>query len=104
MLNSQPVKPHKVRYYLQRRDPAFEERKAEVLDVYAAAWMPRQVPEADRSVAVLSNDEKPGIQAIATTAPVLAPSPGKHATVRRDHEYKRLGRSHSQRRSIWRAA
>jgi hypothetical protein len=39
VLNSQPVKPHKVRYYLQRRDPAFEERKAEVLEVYAAAEM-----------------------------------------------------------------
>jgi hypothetical protein len=40
---------------------------------------------------VLSYDEKPGIQAIATTAPDLAPKPGKHATVQRDHEYKRLG-------------
>ncbi len=33
VLNSQPVKPHKVRYYLERRDPAFEERKAEVLEL-----------------------------------------------------------------------
>jgi transposase len=91
VLNSQPVKPHKVRYYLQRRDPAFEERKAEVLEVYAAAEMLRQIPEADRPVAVLSYDEKPGIQAIASTAPDLSPKPGKHATVQRDHEYKRLG-------------
>ena len=91
VLNSQPVKPHKVRYYLQRRDPAFEERKAEVLEVYAAAEMLRQIPEADRPVAVLSYDEKPGIQAIANTAPDLPPKPGEHATVQRDHEYKRLG-------------
>jgi transposase len=91
VLNSQPVKPHKVRYYLQRRDPAFEERKAEVLEVYAAAEMLRQIPEADRPVAVLSYDEKPGIQAIASTAPDLPPNPGKHATIQRDHEYKRLG-------------
>jgi transposase len=91
VLNSQPVKPHKVRYYLQRRDPAFEERKAEVLEVYAAAEMLRQIPAADRPVAVLSYDEKPGIQAIASTAPDLPPKPGKHATVQRDHEYKRLG-------------
>jgi transposase len=91
VLNSQPVKPHKVRYYLQRRDPAFEERKAEVLEVYAAAEMLRQIPEADRPVVVLSYDEKPGIQAIASTAPDLPPNPGKHATVQRDHEYKRLG-------------
>jgi transposase len=91
VLNSQPVKPHKVRYYLQRRDPAFEERKAEVLEVYAAAEMLRQIPEADRPVVVLSYDEKPGIQAIASTAPDLPPNPSKHATVQRDHEYKRLG-------------
>jgi transposase len=90
-LNSQPIKPHKVRYYLQRRDPAFEERKAEVLEVYAAAEMLRQLPAADRPAAVLSYDEKPGIQAIANTAPDLPPKPGKHATVQRDHEYKRLG-------------
>jgi hypothetical protein len=37
VLNSQPVKPHKVRYYLERLDPAFENRKARVLEVYAAA-------------------------------------------------------------------
>ena len=80
-----------MRYYLQRRDPAFEERKAEVLEVYAAAEMLRQMPEANRPVAVLSYDEKPGIQATATTAPDLPPKPGKHATVQRDHEYRRLG-------------
>jgi transposase len=91
ILNSQPIKPHKVRYYLQRRDPNFEERKAEVLEVYAAAEMLRHIPEADRPAVVLSYDEKPGIQAIATTAPDLGPKPGRHATVQRDHEYKRLG-------------
>jgi hypothetical protein len=90
VLNSQPVKPHGVRYYLQRRAPALEERKAEVLEVYAAAEMLRQMPEADRPVAVLSDDEKPGIQAIATTAPDLPPKSGKHATVQRDHAYRRL--------------
>jgi hypothetical protein len=34
---------HRVRYYLHRRDPAFEEHKAEVLEVYAAAEMLRQM-------------------------------------------------------------
>ena len=53
--------------------------------------MLRQMPEAERSVAVLSYNEKPGIQAIATTAPDLPPKAGKYATVQRDHEYKRLG-------------
>jgi transposase len=91
ILNNQPVKPHKVRYYLDRRDPAFDERKAKVIEVYAAAEMLRALPEAERPVATLSYDEKPGIQAIATTAPDLPPKPGKHPTVQRDHEYKRLG-------------
>jgi DDE superfamily endonuclease len=91
ILNNQPVKPHKVRYYLERRDPAFSNRKAEVIEVYAAAEMLRALPEAERPVAILSYDEKPSIQAIATTAPDLPPQPGKHPTVQRDHEYKRLG-------------
>ena len=42
-------------------------------------------------VAIVSYDEKPGIQAIATTAPDLPPEPGAHATVTREFEYKRHG-------------
>jgi hypothetical protein len=43
------------------------------------------------TVAIVSYDEKPGIQAIATTAPDLPPEPGVHTTFARDHEYKRHG-------------
>src|SRR5215831_4206931 len=43
------------------------------------------------AVAIISYDEKPGIQAIATTAPDLPPEPGAHPTLARDHEYKRQG-------------
>jgi hypothetical protein len=50
----------------------------------------RALPEAERPVVILSYNEKPGIQAIAT-APDLPPKPRKHSTVQRDHEYKRLG-------------
>ena len=42
-------------------------------------------------MAIVSYDEKPGIQAIATTAPDRPPAPGRHATFARDHEYKRHG-------------
>jgi hypothetical protein len=42
-------------------------------------------------VAIISYDEKPGIQAIATTSPDLPPEPHVHATFARDHEYKRHG-------------
>jgi len=43
------------------------------------------------SVITISVDEKPGVQAIANTAPDLLPVAGKHAKVARDHEYQRLG-------------
>jgi len=42
-------------------------------------------------VAIISYDEKPGIQAIATTAPDLPPEPGVHATFAREFEYERHG-------------
>ena len=40
---------------------------------------------------MVSYDEKPGIQAIATPAPDLPPVPGRHVALARDHEYKRHG-------------
>src|SRR6266481_2590042 len=96
ILDSEEVKPHKVRYYLERRDPEFAEKMAEVLCVYRkvkllkkAAARSKQKP-SDR-VAIVSYDEKPGIQAIATTSPDLPPEPGVHPTFARDHEYKRHG-------------
>ena len=39
----------------------------------------------------VSVDEKPGVQAIANVAPDLPPKPGRHPSVARDYEYKRLG-------------
>lgn len=85
------IKPHKVRYYLERRDEAFETKMAEVLCVYreVAVLRASQTPGAD--VAIISYDEKPGIQAIDNTAPDLPPQPGSHPTFARDHEYKRHG-------------
>ena len=41
--------------------------------------------------AIVSYDEKPGMQAIGATAPDLPPKPGVHAAFARDHEYKRHG-------------
>jgi hypothetical protein len=34
ILGQEEIKPHKVRYYLERRDPEFEQKMAEVLCVY----------------------------------------------------------------------
>jgi transposase len=84
------VKPHKVRYYLERRDEAFETKMAEVLCVYREVALLRQSQD-EGSVAIISYDEKPGIQAIGNTAPDLPPHPGSHPAFARDHEYKRHG-------------
>jgi transposase len=91
ILARQEVKPHKVRYYLERRDAAFEEKMAEVLCVYQQVAMLRAAEPPDEMVAIISYDEKPGIQAIANTAPDLPPVPGTHPHFARDHEYKRHG-------------
>ena len=39
ILDQEEVKPHKVRYYLEQRDPDFAEKMAEVLCVYRQVWM-----------------------------------------------------------------
>ena len=84
------VKPHKVRYYLERRDAAFEAKMAEVLCVYREVALLRE-NQSGKNVAIISYDEKPGIQAIGNTAPDLPPQPGSHPAFTRDHEYKRHG-------------
>jgi transposase len=91
ILQEQEVQPHKVRYYLERRDPAFDERLAAVVEVYQAAHRLQDVAPERHRVAILSYDEKPGLQALAPTAPDRPPQPGRYPTVQRDHEYKRLG-------------
>src|SRR6201993_4816073 len=85
------VKPHKVRYYLERRDEEFETKMAEVLCVYREVAVLRASKAETSDVAIISYDEKPGIQAIASTAPDLPPKPGEHESFARDHEYKRHG-------------
>src|SRR5436309_8782688 len=92
ILAAHEVRPHKVRYYLERRDPEFEPIMAEVLCVYREVEMRRAAGGAgEAEVAVVSYDEKPGIQAIGPTAPDLRPVPATHPTICRDHEYKRHG-------------
>jgi transposase len=91
ILAGHEVKPHKVRYYLERRDEAFEAKMAEVLCVYREVAVLRESEANDTNVAIISYDEKPGIQAIGNTAPDLPPRPGSHASFARDHEYKRHG-------------
>ena len=95
ILDEQHLQPHKVKYYLERRDPEFELKMREVLLVYQEVAVQNQAAAAPASVApgiiTVSIDEKPGVQAIENTAPDLPPVPGKHPTLGRDHEYKRHG-------------
>ena len=91
ILAGQEVRPHKVRYYLERRDEAFEAKMAEVLCVYREVAILKENDTSGTEVAIISYDEKPGIQAIGNTAPDLPPRPGAHETFARDHEYQRHG-------------
>ena len=94
ILAQQPLHPERVTYYLERRDPAFEAKMREVLLVYQEVMLQNQAgggPQAVPSLITVSVDEKPGLQALANTAPDRPPVPGQHPTVERDHEYKRLG-------------
>jgi hypothetical protein len=79
ILNRHELKPHKVRYYLERRDEEFDRKAAQVLCVYREVAILKKAPAGSKRpkkpVAIVSYDEKPGIQAIATTAPDCRPRP-----------------------------
>jgi len=92
ILTKSEVRPHKIEYYLEKRDAEFETKMAQVLHVYREVALLREKGAGkDSLLAVLSFDEKPGIQAIENTAPDLPPVPGSHPNVSRDHEYVRHG-------------
>ena len=97
ILNKAEIKPFKIKYYCDNRDPDFDTKMHNVLLVYKQLSMQfdedgQLIPwEEDKEVVhVLSYDEKPGIQAIATTSIDLLPDE-HHSTISRDYEYKRLG-------------
>jgi transposase len=96
ILEENQLQPHKVKYYLERRDPDFESKMKEVLMVYREVAVQNQTaatatPGMTPAIITVSIDEKPGVQAIENTAPDLPPLPRKHPAVSRDHEYKRHG-------------
>ena len=91
ILEEQTLKLHKITYYLEKKDPEFDRKMREVLMVYREVTLGEQRTADGRPIITVSVDEKPGVQALATVAPDLPPVPGKHPTVSRDYEYKRLG-------------
>lgn len=95
ILDEADIKPHKITYYCENRDPDFDSKMHNVLLVYKQLEMQfdesgKVIVSDDTPVHVLSYDEKPGIQAIATISDDLMPDE-KHPTISRDYEYKRLG-------------
>ena len=117
ILGQQEIQPHRIKYYLERRDPAFEEKKAMILMVYQEVALQQaqlkkreeerqaqvgREEQDEENVAGLGGeggpitvtvcvDEKPGCQALRNIAPDLPPQPGRYAATGRDYEYKRLG-------------
>lgn len=95
ILDEADIKPHKITYYCENRDPNFDSKMHNVLLVYKQLEMQfdesgKLIISEDTPIHVLSYDEKPEIQAIATTSDDLMPNE-KHPTINRDYEYKRLG-------------
>lgn len=95
ILTQAEIRPHRVKYYVEKRDPDFESKMAQILYVYKEVEIINngitqgKIKEPD--IVTLSYDEKTGIQAIANTCDDKPPVPGKHPSVLRDYEYKRLG-------------
>lgn len=95
ILDKSNIKPFRIQYYCERRDPEFEDKMHNVLLVYKQLSLQFDedgmlLPFEGTVTHVLSCDEKPGIQAIAATGEDLSPSE-EHGTIKRDYEYKRLG-------------
>lgn len=96
ILKRNDIKPFKIKYYCEKRDPEFDSKMHNVLVVYKQIAMQFDedgnviIPEDEPMIHTLSCDEKPGIQAIATTGDDLRPTREK-GFVYRDAEYKRLG-------------
>lgn len=84
------IRPHKISYYLEKRDPDFERKRTEILHVYKEVMIAND-SNALRNATTVSYDEKPGIQALKNIAPQLPPVPGTYPNMGRDYEYKRLG-------------
>lgn len=94
ILSSHELRPHRIRYYLESRDPEFTEKKARILIAYQEVPLQREHLEQEPDTAqtiTISLDEKPGCQVLKPTAPDLAPVPGQYPGWARDYEYERLG-------------
>jgi len=95
ILKTAELRPHKVRYYVEKRDPEFEPKMANVLHVYKEVEISNhgliQGRLKELPLVTLSYDEKPGIQVLANVSPEKPPVPSQQASLLRDYEYVRHG-------------
>src|SRR5438128_2179732 len=95
ILRQGELRPHKIRYYVEKRDPDFAIKMANVLHVYKEVEIVNEYRRGDTGrqlgMVTISYDEKHGIQALATTTPDRPPVVGTHPSHLRDCEYVRLG-------------
>ena len=95
-LKEQDMKPFKIEYYYEKRDPDFESKMHEILLVYKQIKMQFNkngvliIPDDYKLTIAVSYNENSDIQTISNTAPDLRPT-SEHGEVYRDAEYKRLG-------------
>jgi transposase len=93
ILGASNIKPHKISSYIRQVDPDFDSKSVTVLHTYKKVELLKKIKSdgGDVDMAIVSYDEKPGIQAIGSKHPDLMPVEGKHPTISRDYEYIRYG-------------
>ena len=79
VLSKSNIKPHKISYYLERKDPEFDTKMASVLHVYKEVALINDENICPNKHTTVSYDEKPGIQAIKNIAAQLQPVPHTHS-------------------------
>src|SRR5437762_7983508 len=85
-LDQDAIRPWQHRSWIFPRDPQFEEKAGQVLDLYARSWNGEPLSKNDF---VISADEKTSIQARRRLHPSVAAASG--LSMRVEHEYQRLG-------------
>ncbi len=93
ILSASNIKPHKISSYLHQRDPDFESKSAVVLHTYKQVKLLKAMDKKgyNMDVAIVSYDEKPGMQAVGNKYPDLMPVVDEYPTISRDYEYVRHG-------------
>jgi transposase len=94
ILSEHPIRPDKIAYYLERRDPEFDKKMEDVLCVYKEVNLQNETLNSGGDTPSMINvsvDEKPGVQAISNIASDIMPTQNNQSRIMRDYEYKRLG-------------